>query len=263
MSTPITNLDCEGFALALAEYLEPDAPEMVRAAVDSHAAQCDACRALLADLTDIRTQAAALPRLTPSHDLWSGIAERIDAPVIPMGVPSRAGRIGRTWRTPAIAAAALVVITAGLTHVLTRAYFVTPAPAGRVATATPVAPATPAPLVPNAVITSTATEEPPSARASAASHVRLASRVTESGEPVLDNEISKLRRIVSERRSQLDPRTIAILEQSMAVIDSAIAQSRAALAKDPASGFLATELNRSLEKKVELLRTATLLPAGT
>ena len=49
----------------------------------------------------------------------------------------------------------------------------------------------------------------------------------------------------------------------MAVIDSAIAQSRAALAKDPASGFLATELNRSLEKKVELLRTATLLPVGT
>ena len=51
-----------------------------------------------------------------------------------------------------------------------------------------------------------------------------------------------------------------MLEQSIAVIDSAIAQSRAALAKDPASGFLATQLNQSLEKKVELLRTAALLP---
>ena len=37
----------------------------------------------------------------------------------------------------------------------------------------------------------------------------------------------------------------------------------AALAKDPASGFLANQLNHSLEKKVELLRTAAMLPART
>jgi hypothetical protein len=82
-------------------------------------------------------------------------------------------------------------------------------------------------------------------------------------EPVYDREIVKLRTIMRERRSQLDPKTVAVLEQSIAVIDSAIAQSRAALAKDPASGFLATQLNHSLEKKVELLRTAAMLPART
>jgi hypothetical protein len=82
-------------------------------------------------------------------------------------------------------------------------------------------------------------------------------------EPVYDREISKLRSIMKSRRSQLDPRTVAVLEQSIAVIDSAIAQSRAALAKDPASGFLAEQLNHSLEKKVELLRTAAMLPART
>jgi hypothetical protein len=82
-------------------------------------------------------------------------------------------------------------------------------------------------------------------------------------EPVYDREIEKLRHIVKTRRTQLDPRTITVLEQSIAVIDSAIAQSRAALKKDPASGFLAKELNSSLEKKVELLRTAAMLPART
>jgi hypothetical protein len=82
-------------------------------------------------------------------------------------------------------------------------------------------------------------------------------------EPVYDQEIVKLRQIVRQRRSELDPKTVAVLEQSIAVIDSAIAQSRAALANDPASGFLATQLNHSLEKKVELLRTAALLPART
>jgi hypothetical protein len=82
-------------------------------------------------------------------------------------------------------------------------------------------------------------------------------------EPVYDREILKLRTIMKTRRSQLDPKTVAVLEQSISVIDSAIAQSRAALAMDPASGFLANQLNHSLEKKVELLRTAALLPART
>ena len=82
-------------------------------------------------------------------------------------------------------------------------------------------------------------------------------------QPMYDREIDKLRQIVKARRTQLDPKTITVLEQSIAVIDSAIAQSRAALAKDPASAFLATQLNHSLEKKVELLRTAALLPART
>jgi len=82
-------------------------------------------------------------------------------------------------------------------------------------------------------------------------------------EPLYDREIDKLRHIVKTRRSQLDPKTVTVLEQSIAVIDSAIAQSRAALKADPASGYLAKELNQSLEKKVELLRTAAMLPART
>ncbi|MDB4886594.1 MAG: hypothetical protein JWN79_2032, partial [Gemmatimonadetes bacterium] len=103
------------------------------------------------------------------------------------------------------------------------------------------------------------------ARRAPGSTVRLARSepLLHEVEPVYDREIAKLRGIVRERRAQLDPRTIAVLEQSVAVIDSAIAQSRAALARDPASGFLATQLNHSLEKKVELLRTAALLPART
>ena len=82
-------------------------------------------------------------------------------------------------------------------------------------------------------------------------------------QPMYDREIDKLRTIVKSRRTQLDPKTITVLEQSIAVIDSAISQSRAALKADPASGFLAKELNNSLEKKVELLRTAAMLPART
>ena len=93
---------------------------------------------------------------------------------------------------------------------------------------------------------------------------RLASTTpVPSADPAYDRDIATLRKIVGERRAQLDPATVAVLEQSVAVIDSAIAQSRAALARDPASRFLATQLDHSLGKKIELLRTAAMLPART
>jgi hypothetical protein len=277
MTTPTMNLDCDGFADALADYLEGDASDGVRSAVEAHASSCAACQQLLTDLTAIRTEAEALPELTPSRDLWSGIAERIDARIIPMEAPRIARGLPqrRLWLRPAVAAAALVVITAGTTYVLTRAQF-----SGSTTTPVAVAPIAtpPAPTIvaePNAIIASTATERPDSVApvkrtpatspAATSPAVRLVSAMPamDAADPVFASEITKLRRIVRDRRSQLDPKTVAVLEQSIAVIDSAIAQSRAALAKDPASGFLATQLNHSLEKKVELLRTAALLPSRT
>lgn len=270
-------LDCDGFAAELADYLEGDAPDAVRAAVESHAAECADCRQLLEDLRSLRHEAAALPALVPSRDLWSGIAERIDARVIPLDRPSRTALPARrTWARPAIAAAALVVATAGITYYTTRVTMTTSAPGTQVA----VVPSTSGPTADsarNGTVASTpstvqrGTEiEPATPRAGSAgrpagSPARFVSAVPimEATEPVYDREIVKLRSIMRTRRSQLDPKTIAVLEQSISVIDSAIAQSRAALARDPASAFLANQLIHSLEKKVELLRTAALLPART
>jgi hypothetical protein len=56
---------------------------------------------------------------------------------------------------------------------------------------------------------------------------------------------------------------VAIIEKNLEIIDAAIAQSRAALARDPASMMLSEQLTHALDKKVELLRTAALLPAST
>jgi hypothetical protein len=293
-------LSCDEFADRLTDYLEGDLPETSRVAMEAHADVCASCGQLLADIGAVREEAAALPALTPSRDLWTGIADRIDARVLPLDAPhiARTG-VRRTWMRPAIAAAALIVVTAGITHVLTRASYQQsvagiPGSTQQVASQTRAGQRTAdssAPVAPEAStdgqFESSATAPPvttarpivrPSERQSvrasdrqtvrpseAPSHARLASAVPimKDAEPIYDREIVKLRKIVRERREQLDPRTIAVLEQSIAVIDSAIAQSRAALAQDPASGFLATQLNHSLEKKVELLRTAALLPART
>jgi len=134
MSTYMS-LDCDGFAAALADYLEGDAPVAVREAVESHAAICADCRQLLEDIDVIRHDAAALPALAPSRDLWSGIADRIDAKVVPIGSRERTiVSTRRTWARPAIAAAALVIFTAGITHVITRASLSKSAPGTQAST---------------------------------------------------------------------------------------------------------------------------------
>jgi hypothetical protein len=309
--TDMTGYDmtCDAFAERLGDYLEGDLSGADHEAMDAHAGGCASCAALRGELLLITRDAAALPVLQPSRDLWSGIADRLDASVLPMeaarqartALPARRG-----WVRPAIAAAALVIVTAGVSHVLTRISMApTSAPTSSVAMAPSVSPAPAShsdaamdslPVATRQVASvrsnDVGTEEgapqgagrsagrSPATDRSTRAGSRLASvaapRAAAGGgtvrlarsepllhevEPVYDREIAKLRGIVRERRAQLDPRTIAVLEQSVAVIDSAIAQSRAALARDPASGFLATQLNHSLEKKVELLRTAALLPA--
>jgi hypothetical protein len=268
-------LDCDGFAAKLADYLEGDAPDAVCAAVESHAAECADCRQLLEDLRSLRHEAAALPALVPSRDLWTGIAERIDARVIPLERPARTVLPARrTWARPAIAAAALVVATAGITYYTTRVTMTTTtsAPVAQQVALVPSPVSPPDSVVrgsimpaPIAQSQSTAIEPTMQRAPGAVRPARLVSAVPlmRETEPVYDREILKLRTIMKTRRSQLDPKTVAVLEQSISVIDSAIAQSRAALARDPASGFLANQLNHSLEKKVELLRTAALLPART
>jgi hypothetical protein len=281
-------LDCDGFATELADYLEGEAPDAVRAAMESHAVGCADCRQLLEDIGTIRDEAAALPTLTPSRDLWAGIAERIDAPVISIEKKRSTIVVRRAWMRPAIAAAALVVFTAGITYSITSRTIKgggdsTAAAPRQVATAT-LAPAPsiaepPAPSVSTNGTNGTTTASAPSTstrnverRGTGERHepegtssrlVANGERVMDETQPMYDREIDKLRQIVKSRRTQLDPKTITVLEQSIAVIDSAIAQSRRALKADPASGYLAKELNQSLEKKVELLRTAAMLPART
>jgi hypothetical protein len=72
-----------------------------------------------------------------------------------------------------------------------------------------------------------------------------------------------LQEIVRSRRAQLDSGTVAIIERNLGIIDAAIAQSKAALARDPASQLLGEQLTHALDKKVELLRTAAMLPLST
>jgi hypothetical protein len=234
-----TTSECAAFEAALPDYLDGTLAD--DGAARAHIVSCESCRALVRDMERIRARAATLPTLQPSRDLWAGIEARIQS--MPQdATPSRPRAIRwisqRWYGAPLARAAVLVIATASATLLATHQWSRTPAPSRSLA-----APAT-APRTGVSTVSSTV----------------AAARTSEF---IYDQQISAMRQILDSRRDQLDPKTVAIIEKNLRVIDTAIAESRAALARDPANGFLAGQLDASLNTKLELLRTVAMLPART
>ncbi len=76
---------------------------------------------------------------------------------------------------------------------------------------------------------------------------------------IYEREIAALRRIVDERFAELDTATVTELRNNIRTIDRAIEDSRRALARDPRSRVLSSELDRTLEAKLSLMRRVALL----
>ncbi|MFL5538840.1 MAG: hypothetical protein ACJ8J0_07585, partial [Longimicrobiaceae bacterium] len=68
--------------------------------------------------------------------------------------------------------------------------------------------------------------------------------------------VDDLARVLETRRASLAPETVATLERNLAIIDAAIAESRAALVNDPNSRELTRMLSSTYDAKVQLLRRA-------
>jgi anti-sigma factor RsiW len=275
-----SNMTCEAFDDALPDYLEGTLDESLRASVEMHLRECVRCTGLVRDLENIRRDASALPDLVPSRDLWEGIEARIAAPVIPLSArPERRRSFAPAWM--GVAAAALIVTTAGITYTLTQRSLA-PLRDPQAAQANPPDGRTPridsgfgAQPSQTAVAVSPSRIEgansnnaslPGEAAPRRATPASMASQSQNpSGQPevVYGKEIAALQQIISQRKAQLDSSTVVIIERNLRIIDAAIEQSRAALAKDPASLLLSEQLTHALDKKVELLRTAALLPAST
>ncbi|HZS62145.1 MAG TPA: zf-HC2 domain-containing protein [Gemmatimonadaceae bacterium] len=239
MMTP--EMQCDAFDALLPDYLERTLDPANLAAARLHLATCERCAALVRDLDDIRARAAELPLLAPSRDLWPDIESRLTTPVISLDERRASAAVRRRhWMVNAAAAAVLVLATATASvvgvrmvdrwqqtnqlHVATK----------NTNTGGPA----------NPIVKNVAAEKVPA-------------NVT------YEREIDALRTIVRDRRSQLDPKTVAVIERNLSVIDSAIVESRAALQKDPKSAFLADQLDHALDTKLTLLRTVALLPART
>lgn len=75
--------------------------------------------------------------------------------------------------------------------------------------------------------------------------------------------IEALWRTLDERRDSLAPSTIATVERSLRIADSAIAEARSALERDPANRVLEELFVSNYERKIDLLRRATELAPRT
>jgi len=271
-------MNCTAFNETLADYLEGDLGASERSAVETHLASCARCAALVRDLQQIRDSAGELGELVPSRDLWAGIATRIEAPVVPLALRAASPRRGAERLRLAAVAAALVAVTAGVTYTLTsRGAFVRDDSVALV-TGPGRSNDSGQGLAPNDSASVAAPAMPAVATNDSAPVNDGGAGATSTGRPATQavgnssetdpgssssREIDRLRTVFLRNRSQLDPRTAAIIEANLKVIDDAIAQSKAALSQDPASRFLNNQLNNALDKKLELLRTAAQLPSRT
>jgi len=229
-------MTCDELEDRLAEHLEGTLDARGREAVERHLAACERCAELVAGLDERPAAAVSLPVLTPARDLWSGIAARIEPRVLPMSEGHSAVPARRGWRVARLAAAAAVLIaaTAAITRYVVMNDMSRPAPD---------------------LAKSGIPGEKPKTPGLLASQQQLIT--------TYDAEIARLDSAVTQRRSELDTNTVKIIEKNLVIIDKAIAESRAALAKDPHSRFLNDQLAHVLDQKVGLLRTAALLPTRT
>ena len=197
--------------------LEPAA----RRDVEAHLHSCDECAAMADDLRRVRALAGSLERLEPPTAAWDRVARRTVAPLH--------GRL--LWMSRArravmpLATAACLVLAVGLVYLWNR-------PASR-----------PAPG------TGTAVEAP-----------RTSSEVTGSVEAELrqaalhyENAIHGLEALAKEQEG-VDPQVAATLQKNLQLIDQAIGESRAALAREPASGPAQQSLFEAFRTKIAFLQ---------
>lgn len=254
MTHPMRPISCDEFAANLGDLLDGNPPAALRDRMDAHRLDCADCQALATDLAAIKADAGRLPELAPSRDLWSGIESRIGAevvelpvqaviespaayvaPVSPLATVRLASRAA-LWRSLA-AASMLVAVTAGITWTI----------AGRetagVASTAPV------------------TDSGYAAAMQATRNTRLVS--SQALDETYDREIATLRQLVDANRAQIDSATLAIVERNLEVIDTAIAESKAALALSPNSAFLLERLTEAYDAKLRTLRAvAATAPRG-
>ena len=227
----------------------------VQALLDAHLATCAECPRVLKELRAIAAEARTLPEIPPPSDLWPGVEQRIaafarsaaaleDAEVggagagafgtggspAPIPMPARArsqARRGLTLSWPQLAAAGLLLVALSGGGVWVATHGARGRIEGTIADPAPGSGGVPA---------------------------QTASAV---GDPTYAAQVADLERALDQRRGQLDPGTVRTIESNLHIIDEATTQARQALASDPSNPYLKDYLSRTMKRKVDLLKQAT------
>jgi anti-sigma factor RsiW len=238
-------MTCDRFHELVRDWLDGDIDATSRAALEAHATTCEACRAVMTDLRNIRQTASTLERHAPPPRVWTRLEQQLAAePRFREAAARRADNItaigSRTrpsvwsWRSPILALAAGLLIMIGgslyLLHRWTQGPLTMPIVAG---------------VNPNGNNPSNApgpalVESIDSELQQAAAHYEKA--------------IVGLEQVANASDSPLDPDVMTALHRNLGVIDKAITESRAALMSQPTSRVAQQSLFDAFRRKVALLQ---------
>jgi len=216
------------------------------AAVSEHLTGCNSCAATYESLANLVASAGDLPEsVPPPEDLWTDLRKSVQDRkeiVLPLSRsvpndnfgsthPRRASR--RMIAVLAVAAVVLIALSSGITALVLRKG-----------------------------TNDLAVQEPRRVPVQAAAMGVLPPGFRQT-ENEFNRTIEELQLAVDTQRGQLSPETIRTVDRSLAVVDSAIAEARAALLADPNNQMLVDLLSASYQRKLDLLRRTSELGSRT
>lgn len=220
----------------LSDYLDGDLSPDERSSLEAHLGSCAECTHVLDELRTVVSRTRGLQDIPPPNDLWSGIERAItslpqeDGQVIDLS--PRLGSIdplesdGRLRLSLSQVAAASLILMIGSA--------------------------------------AASWSLRPLASRGAVDEDIGAAAVVQASLPGgvgagYSEELAQLEALLLEPRDELDANTVRILEKNLAIIDRAIKESGEAFATDPTSGYLREHFDRTVRRKVEYLRDASLI----
>jgi anti-sigma-K factor RskA len=242
-------------------------PDIERVMVQRHVDACGECRAEVEAIQALLAEVDTLPRaVAPPRDLWAGIAPRLEPRGLALVEPVEETKVlpfapaRRHWQPPrwALQIAAALVLVVGSSAITARVMRERQAQPGGPVALTPIT-ARPgqAPRVAAGDPSTTRTvADPGTAADGRAAGTQTAFAAFRPAEESYQTAIADLQRVLEAKQGQMAPETVQTLERNLRIIDAAIAESRAALEKDPNSRELTQMLGATYDAKVKVLRQA-------
>ncbi len=205
----------------LGDYVDGSMSGSEQQSLEAHLETCQSCRAMAADLLEIKSAAGSLERVTPPGDVWKRIADSIRAETgAPQTSPWQSGLAKNAWSHRwALAATAIILI--GTLAIMNQLDFFP--------------------------------SEPPEGS------VEWVAAELRAADEHYQNAIQALEKIVEKDQSTLDPEVMAVLRENLMVIEDAIGESRTAARQQPENMVAGDSLLTALRRKLSLLQNTVLL----
>lgn len=217
---------CDDLDARVGDLIDGGLPPEEETAVRAHLETCPTCRSLVADFERVRAAAQSLGPVTPPDHVWLQIAGRLKLEAGPIDAATSTEPTTRATAQWLGIAAALLLITLGL---YTADRWIGPG--------SPV----------------------PESNVAAGSAVESVNEELRLALDHYENAIGQLKAMAATSDDALDPAVAAVLDQNLAIIDTAIAESRAALMDDPSSQPARASLFEALSQKVNVLQATAVL----